>query len=105
MIERADGTHIGDLCFKGIEAERNPEIGYGILERFRGHGYAAEAVRLALRWAFRHPNINAVEAETDPENTASQRVLLKCGFCPSGEPGEEGPRFIVCQEKWKDGNQ
>ena len=29
MIEKSDGTHIGDLCFKGIEAGRNPEIGYG----------------------------------------------------------------------------
>ena len=28
MIEKTDGTHIGDLCFKGIE-EKNPEIGYG----------------------------------------------------------------------------
>ena len=27
MIEKTDGTHIGDLCFKGLE-EENPEIGY-----------------------------------------------------------------------------
>ena len=40
MIEKADGTHIGDLCFKGIEAGRNPEIGYGILEEYRGQGFA-----------------------------------------------------------------
>ena len=93
-IEKADGTQIGDLCFKGIEAGRNPEIGYGIREAFRGRGYAAEAVRLALRWAFRHPEVKAVEAETDPGNTASQRVLIKCGFRPLGIMGEEGPRFI-----------
>ena len=84
MIERRDGTPIGDLCFKGREAGRNPEIGYGLLEAFRGRGYAAEAVRLALQWAFRHPAVKAVEAETDPGNTASQRVLIKCGFRPWG---------------------
>ena len=95
IIEKADGTQIGDLCFKGLEAGKNPEIGYGILEAFQGHGYATEAVGLALQWAFRHPAVKAVEAETDPENAASQRVLSKCGFHPLGISGEEGPRFIV----------
>ena len=63
MIEKTDGTRIGDLCFKGNDAGRNPEIGYGILEAFQGLGYASEAVRLALQWAFRHPGVKAVEAE------------------------------------------
>ncbi len=95
MIEKADGTHIGDLCFKGIEAGRNTEIGYGILEEYRGQGFATEAVKLALKLAFRHPGIKAVEAEADTSNVASQRVLMKCGFRPNGEIGEEGPRYIV----------
>ena len=98
MIERTDGTHVGDLCFKGVEEGRNPELGYGILEAYRGHGYATEAVSLALRWAFRHPAVRAVEAETDPGNAASQRVLQKCGFRPMGITGEEGPRFIRKRE-------
>ena len=99
MIEKSDGTQIGDLCFKGLEAGSNPEIGYGILEEYQGRGYATEAVKLALRWAFQHPDVNAVEAETDPENAASQRVLSKCGFRETGMTGEEGPRFIVFKEK------
>ena len=98
MIEKTDGTHIGDLCFKGIEAGRNPEIGYGILEEYRGQGFATEAVKLALLWAFRHSDVNAVEAETDPENAASGKVLMKNGFRPTGEIGEEGPRYIVNRE-------
>ena len=98
MIEKTDGTRIGDLCFKGNDAGRNPEIGYGVLEAFQGLGYASEAVRLALQWAFRHPGVKAVEAETDPGNSASQRVLEKCGFRPMGITGEEGPRFIRFKE-------
>jgi RimJ/RimL family protein N-acetyltransferase len=95
MIEKADGTHIGDLCFKGLKENRNPEIGYGILDEFQGQGYATEAVKLALKWAFGQPGVVAVEAESDPDNAASQRVLNKCGFLANGEIGEEGPRFIV----------
>ncbi len=95
VIEKTDGTHIGDLCFKGLDAGRNPEIGYGILAEYRRQGFATEAVRLALEWAFRHPQVTAVEAEADPENEASRKVLMKCGFRPNGEIGEEGPRYIV----------
>ncbi len=105
MIEKMDGVHIGDLCFKGIEAGRNPEIGYGILKEYRGLGFATEAVKLALKWAFGHSMVKAVEAEADPDNVASQRVLVKCGFRPNGEIGEEGPRYIVYGENEMDTNE
>ena len=93
MIEKTDGTHIGDLCFKGLREDGIAEIGYGILEEYRGLGYAAEAVQAACRWAFGHPEVKALEAETDAGNVASQRVLEKCGFRSNGIIGEEGPRF------------
>ena len=99
MIERDDGTRVGDLCFKGLEEGKNPEIGYGILEEFWGHGYATEAVKLALRWALGHPAVTAVEAEAAPYNIASQRVLQKCGFFKNGEIGEEGERYTVTKER------
>ena len=95
MIEKTDGTHIGDLCFKGLREDGIAEIGYGILEAFQGQGYATEAVRAACRWAFLHPDVRSLEAETDAENAASQRVLEKCGFRPNGTFGEEGPRFSL----------
>lgn len=94
MIELLpDGTHVGDLCFKGVDGNGVTEIGYGILEEYQGKGYATEAVGAVTAWAFRHPGIKAVEAEAAPENRASQRVLQKCGFVPTGETGEEGIRF------------
>ena len=98
MIELHDGTHIGDLCFKGLIPGSNPEIGYGILPEYQGQGYASEAVQAAVIRAFQDPMVSAVEAETDPGNTASQRVLQKCGFIPTGTIGEEGPRFILSQQ-------
>ena len=93
MIEKRDGTHIGDLCFKGLRENGIAEIGYGVLEAFQGQGYATEAVHAACRWAFQHPDVKSLEAETDAGNAASQRVLEKCGFRPDGTFGEEGPRF------------
>lgn len=100
LIKLLDGTHIGDLCFKGLERSGVAEIGYGILEAYQDHGYATEAVRAALAWAFQHPNVTAIEAETVKENTASQKVLAKHGFLPNGMFGEEGPRFTLTRKRW-----
>jgi len=93
MIERADGAHVGDLCFKGLAPDGVAEIGYGILDEHQGQGYATEAVAAALDWAFAHPDVTAIEAEAEAENAASLRVLAKCGFVPNGTIGEEGTRF------------
>ena len=99
MIELRDGTHIGDLCFKGLGENGVVEIGYGILEEYQGQGYAAEAIGEAANWALQQPFVSRVEAETAPDNRASQRVLEKCGFLPTGTVGEEGPRYFrtVCR--------
>ena len=95
MIEKTDGTPVGDFCFKGLLENGIAEIGYGILEKYQGQGYATEAVRSACRWAFLHPDVKSLEAETDAGNAASQRVLEKCGFRPNGILGEEEARFAL----------
>ena len=93
-IKLKDGSKVGDLCFKGLNDDGSAEIGYGILTEYQGRGYATEAVEAAVSWALRRPNVTRVEAETEPGNKASQRVLEKCGFVPTGTVGEEGPRFV-----------
>lgn len=92
------GEMAGDLCFKGLPDSGRPEIGYGLLPEHQGKGYATEAVKAACGWAFSQEGVRAVEAETEPGNRASQRVLLKVGFRPLGIDGEEGPRFRLEKE-------
>ena len=95
MIELKDGTQIGELCFKGLSVNGIAEIGYGISEEYQNNGYATEAVKAVLEWAFSHPEVIAIEAETESENAASISVLKKCGFALNGIIGEEGPRWAV----------
>lgn len=92
-ISLRNGERIGDLCFKGLSAEGIAEIGYGLLPEYWGKGYATEAVGAAVEWASGQPGVKRIEAETEPDNVASQRVLEKVGFRPNGAMGEEGPRF------------
>lgn len=93
IIRREDGVLLGDLCFKGPPVRGTVEWGYGLEEPFRGQGYMTEAARVLLDWAFGQKDVYAVEAETLAENAASQRVLTKLDFKPTGVTGEEGPRF------------
>lgn len=94
MIDLKDGTHIGELSFKGIDLNGVVEIGYGVSTEYEGKGYATEAVSAIVHWAIQQPEVTRVEAETEFENGASQRVLEKSGFIATGIIGTEGPRFV-----------
>lgn len=93
-LKNRPGTIVGDFCFKGLAPDGTVEIGYGLKEGFCGNGYMTEAVKRVSAWALTQPGVARVEAETDPANAASQRVLAACGFVPNGTFGEEGPRFV-----------
>ncbi len=89
-----------------ISSAKDPELKKAYTEMLEGclehpdqwDWYATEATKLALEWAFSQSGVMAVEAETDPDNIASQKVVEKCGFNATGIIGEEGPRFIVYKE-------
>ncbi len=98
MIELNDGTHIGELCFKGLDSNGVTEIGYGIQDEYQGHGYATEAVKAITDWAFQTQRVTSIEAEIDANNLASKRVLEKCGFLFHGTFGAEGPRYILTRQ-------
>ncbi len=62
------------------------EIGYMFRKSAWGKGYATEATRRLLQFAFEETPLNEIVATTDPENKASQHILIKCGL------RDEGPR-------------
>ena len=66
------------------------EVGYSILEQFFGRGYATEALRGFLNWAWQQPGLHKVIADTYPHLAASIRVLEKNGFVRCGAGAEVG---------------
>jgi RimJ/RimL family protein N-acetyltransferase len=75
----ADGLAIGGIGFKGQPVHGCGEIGYGLAQSARGHGYAAEAVVALLEIAADH-GLSKVIADTTVDNIASQRTLIRAGF-------------------------
>ena len=58
----------------------NAEIGYWIGESYWGKGYATEAVKLLIDYAFEELDLLRVYACVFEYNTGSMRVLEKVGF-------------------------
>ncbi len=56
------------------------EIGYIILSEYQGKGFITEAIKEVLVYGFEIMKLHSVEAIIDPENLASEKVLLKSGF-------------------------
>lgn len=94
IYKKRDGNAIGSLCFKGPCKNDAVEVGYGIETDFQNNGYATEAVDAFINWAFDKSDIWYVEAEPEPDNFASRRVLEKLGFSEDAY-GIEGPRFSL----------
>jgi RimJ/RimL family protein N-acetyltransferase len=67
------------------DATRVVEMGFHLLPQAWGHGYATEAARAALDYAFDKLDAPAVYSGHHPENEASRRVLGKLGFQQLGE--------------------
>ncbi len=89
IISKQENIMVADLCFKGEPNDNGEiEIGYGTYPSFEGKGFMTEAVGVMVRWAFAQPNVQAVTAQTDPTNIASQKILKKNSFVQCGQTTE-----------------
>jgi RimJ/RimL family protein N-acetyltransferase len=75
-----DGEIVGMCSYRHPPKDRAVEIGYGIAESRRGHGFAPHAVELVVEIAAQDDTIDRLTAETAVDNPASGRVLEKAGF-------------------------
>jgi len=86
----SDGTFIGWCSLTRWNRDfRSASMGYCFDDAVWGHGFATEAARALLQWAFDTWDLNRVQAETDTRNAASARVLEKLGFVREGTLRED----------------
>lgn len=79
------------------------EIGYFLKRSAWGHGFATEACRRLLRFAFEETPLTEVVATFDKNNLASRNVLKKAGFADRGTIfcyGSVGLIFRITRDEW-----
>ena len=97
VIEKKDRTRIGQiLC---LPKGPHYSIGFRVLPNERNKGHATEAVRIVVDYLFLSKEIVRIEAETNPENIASRKVLEKAGFTREGLVRKS----VFVRGEWKDG--
>ena len=86
MVHRDNDAIIGQCAYKGPPSTDGVvEISYGVDPEYQGRGYATEAARALVAYAFGADDVQIVRAHTFREANASTRVLAKCGFEKVGE--------------------
>jgi len=92
IVRAFDGLVVGSIGFFGppedVDGVPETEVGYGLVADARGHGAATEALRGLLAETDRGGV--RVRASVLPDNTASIRVLAKCGFTELRGANEDG---------------
>ena len=108
VIEDKDGNPMGQII-TGPDASHQ-FIGYLMHPDFRGTGHCTEAVEIMVDYLFLSKNIVRVQAETNPGNAASIRVLEKAGFTFEGvrrkvffSQGKfnDGAVYSILRDEWE----
>ena len=113
IIERKDGSKIGFIGHFYVlhVAGKQLEIGYSLVPSERGKGYGTEATQIMVDYLFLSKDTKRVQAQTDPRNVASHKVLEKVGFKKEGTlrksffmRGEWRDAYIysILREEWKE---
>lgn len=83
--EKASREFVGELGFADYHRDISPaidapELGWALIPRVHGRGYATEAVAAVLEWGDRHFNGARTVCLIHPDNAASVRVAEKGGY-------------------------
>ncbi len=78
--EEETGMIVGRLNVVDIDTKnQSGELGYRVGQEFTGKGIASKALHLLLQDADQY-ELREIHAKTTSGNSASQRILEKCGF-------------------------
>ncbi len=82
LIEKTSGAFIGQcgLMVQEVDGIQEIEVGYHIFKRHWGHGYAPEAARIFIDFAFANGITSSVISIIDTRNSKSMRVAEKNGL-------------------------
>ncbi len=92
VAEKSTGDFIGTFSILYLDGDADYHIGYALMPDFWGKGFASELVKFGSAVFFERTNHASLFAITQPENIASEKVLLNNNFILSGE-------FILNEEK------
>ena len=92
-LEKRSGECIGFHLLNHIRDETLIQVGYRLFPDWWERGYATEMTVALLRYGYADLGLPSICAITHPDNTGSQRVLLKSGLERRGERAFRHPAY------------
>jgi len=82
LFRKRDGQIVGGVTLSNIRRQpaQAGTLGYWVGEAFARQGYMTEALTRLREYAFATLDLSRLEAACLPDNTASRRLLERCGF-------------------------
>jgi ribosomal-protein-alanine N-acetyltransferase len=81
IIENDSNSFAGYFGFFRLIPEHcRAEIGYALKPEYWGKGYMYETINRMVRFGFNEMKLHSIEANVNPENEKSKKVLEKIGF-------------------------
>jgi RimJ/RimL family protein N-acetyltransferase len=114
VVLRETGQLVGDVSLHWVsEAHRQGELGFLVHPTHHGKGYATEAARPMLAFAFETLGLHRVVGRLESRNAASARVLEKLGMRPEAHlvenewvKGEWQSELVyaILDREWRNGS-
>jgi ribosomal-protein-alanine N-acetyltransferase len=100
LVRRQDGALLGAIDLSEIVRGnfQSAYLGYWIGASHARQGYMREGLALALDHAFKSHRLHRLEANIQPANTASIRLVDSLGFRLEGL----SPRYLKIGGRWRD---
>ena len=81
IIEKHSNSFVGYFGFFRIIPEHcRAEIGYALKPEYWGKGYMYETINCVVKFGFENMKLHSVEANVNPLNERSKKVLERIGF-------------------------
>lgn len=104
IVVRDSEEVAGSANFKGVPDDGVVEVGYQVVPRLRGNGYAQEALCALVERAFETPEVEEVAAVIHPDNAASIAVAESAGLLATGQPSQVHPTsevWVLTREEYE----
>jgi [ribosomal protein S5]-alanine N-acetyltransferase len=104
MFDKQTGEYIGWSGLKYLEDEGYTDIGYRLLKKHWGKGYATESARASLDYGFHQLGLDKIVGRAMKENVASIAVFKKLSMQYSHEQDcgcHPGVVYTITKDQWK----
>ena len=100
LCRRSDSAIVGTFNLSQIfyGPLQSAYLGFYVGAPFQGQGAMTEGLKLLIKYAFQELKLHRIEANIQPLNIRSKKLVARCGFKREGY----SPKYLKIRGRWRD---